>query len=654
MKYANLEWRDGQPYNPEFDDVYFSIDNGIEETEHVFIKHNKLPQRFSDNKKTTFVVTETGFGSGLNFLITVKHWLELSDSQQSLHFYSVENAPFSLQDLIKAQSSWPELEFIAKPLQQQYCVASDGFHTFDLFSGRIKLVLMIGDVHIMLAQMKARVDAWFLDGFAPGCNPDMWSDRIFSHIRRLSQQGTTVSTYTAAGYVKRALIAEGFDVEKVGGTGNKRHMLIAKLNSDVKPAYDVSGDVPGVVFEPWYEPQPFKMTEKKITILGAGLAGICSAWKLVKRGFQVEIIEQAADYATQASGNPVGMLMPRLSLQDSADAEFSTAAYLYALRCLQTIDPEQESWHQTGGMQLASSERIKKQISNYPQDDSLALRMSATVASEKSGLLIEQPVHYFPKAACIFPEKLFKCMIDEMGDALTIIYNTHVDAIRYESKQWQLYSNNKVLAKTSCLVLANAWNVQQFSQLRHLQLRPARGQLTYYNANQYSKKLKVPLSFEAYLMPENNGFHVSGASFVLDDEATDLRDKEFLENLHNIKHWFDGLFNDADINGGRASVRAVTSDRLPIVGHVIDYDKGLKDYADLNKGKVASSYPRAEMLPGLFVNTGYGARGFSSAFLCSELLVARICDEPLPVSSRVRYALDSSRFLIRSLRKKKK
>jgi len=645
MKYANLEWRDGQPYNPEFDDVYFSIDNGIEETEHVFIKHNQLQQRFTENNHATFVVTETGFGSGLNFLITVKHWLELSDTRQSLHFYSVENSPFLLEDLITAQNSWPEFEFISKPLQQQYCVASDGFHTFNLFSGRVKLVLMIGDVHVMLPQMQAKVDAWFLDGFAPGCNPDMWSEHVFSHIKRLSQKGTTISTYTAAGFVKRALIAEGFDVEKVSGTGNKRHMLTAKLSGDVIAEKNVS--------QPWYEPELLNTTEKKITILGGGLAGLCSAWNLIKRGFQVEIIEEAAEYAAQASGNPVGMIMPRLSLDNSADAEFSTTAYLYALRCLQLIDPQQESWQQTGGMQLACSERIRKQISKYPQDDSLALKMSAKDASEQSGLFIEQPVHYFPKAACVFPEKLFKCMIDEMGDALTITCNTHVDTIRYETNQWQLLRNNKAVAETPCLILANAWSMKQFSQVEHLELRPARGQLSYYKANQCSKKLKLPLSFEAYLMPENNGLHVSGASFELDDHTSDLRDKDFLDNLQNVEHWFEGLFNNDDITGGRASVRAVTTDRLPIVGHVIDCHKALKDYADLNKGKAASRYPRAEVLSGLFVNTGYGARGFSSAFLCSEFLAAKICDEPLPVSSRVRYALDSSRFLIRSLRKKK-
>ena len=645
MKYANLEWRDGQPYNPEFDDVYFSIDNGIEETEHVFIHHNQLHERFSENNKPSFVITETGFGSGLNFLITVKHWLELSRPQQTLYFYSVESSPFSLEDLILAQKSWPELNHLAIPLQQQYCVASEGFHSFDLFSGRVKLVLMIGDVHIMLPQMLARVDAWFLDGFAPGCNPDMWSDNVFSHIKRLSQTGTTISTYTAAGFVKRALIAEGFDVKKVSGTGNKRHMLTARLNNEVR--------LPQKVLQPWYEPEPWKIREKKVTIIGAGLAGICSAWGLVKRGFQVEIIDEAAEYATQASGNPAGMLMPRLSLQDSADAEFSTSAYLYALRCLQLIDSKQQAWKQTGGIQLASSERIKKQILNYPQDTSLAQVLDAKNASERCGLTIDESVHYFPQAACVFPRKLLQCLIEEMGDALSFTYNTHVDSVVYENQQWQLLGNNEIVHTTPCLILANAWSIKQFSQFKHLELRPARGQLSYYKANQQSSQLKVPLSFEAYLMPENNGLHVSGASFELDDHTTELRDKEFQENFQDIKHWFKDLFENNDISGGRASVRAVTSDRLPIVGHVIDYDKALKDYADLHKGKAPSSYPLAETLPGLFVNTGYGARGFSSAFLCSELLATMICDEPLPVSSRVRYALDSSRFLIRSFRKKK-
>ncbi len=645
MKYANLEWRDGQPYSPDFDDVYFSADNGIEETEHVFIHHNQLLQRFKQNTQAHFVIAESGFGSGLNFLIAVKHWLELSNPSQTLHFYSVENRPFTLDDLIQAQKSWPELQVFAEPLQQQYVAASYGFHRFDLFDGRVKLVLMLGDVENMLPEMQTKVDAWFLDGFAPGRNPDMWSEKVFSQISRLSQQNTSFSTYTAAGFVKRGLMGAGFTVEKVSGTGNKRHMLVGKFIQQAASLNKLS--------QPWFEDKLQTPINKKVTIIGAGIAGISSAWALVKRGYQVEIIEASSQFGSQASGNPRGMLMPRISLNDSADAEFYSSAYFYALRCLQLLDASQTCWQQTGGMQLASSERVKKQIATYPQDASLAQVLDAISASEKSGIEIKEAVHYFPLAACVFPQKILQFMIDDMGDALSITYSMQVEFIHYKNQQWQLMdAQNEVIRETSCLILANAWQLKQFEQCEHLPLQPARGQLSFYKTNTQSQKLKLPLSFEGYLMPEDKQQHVAGASFKLDDSSTELRDEEFDANLQDIKIWFNKLFAADDIVGGRAAVRAVTADRVPLLGCVAEQTAILEDYADLYKGKPAYKYPQTKLWPGLYVNSGHGARGFSSAFLSAELLAAMICDEPLPVSKRVRYALHSSRFLIRSLKKR--
>jgi len=651
MKYANLQWQNGQPYSPEFDDVYFSADNGVQETEHVFIHHNQLLARFEKNKKAFFCIVETGFGSGLNFLIAVKHWLALSDPTQTLYFYSIEKNPFSPQDLRQAHQSWPELKTIADALQQQYQVASYGFHQFDLFNGRVKLVLMLGEVNSMLTQMSTGlaygVDAWFLDGFAPSCNPEMWNENVFSHIQRLSHKGSTFSTYTAAGFVRRGLIEKGFVVNKVSGIGKKRHILAGEFSNENKHKFYSQ--------QPWYENELNNNTEcKTVTIIGAGIAGISSAWALVKRGYQVEIFEAGSTLGAQASGNSRGMIMPRLSLQDSADAEFYTSAYFYALRCLQNLDPQQQCWQQTGGLQLASSERIKKQMQNYPQDASLAQTLDAQSATKICGLDIQQSVHYFPQAACVSPVKILQKMIDDMGDALSIYYNMHINAIEYINEHWQLKNNlHETQHKTRCLILANAWQLKEYTQLKHINLQPARGQLNYYRANARSKKLNMPLSFDAYLMPESNGMHISGASFKLDDSSTELRGAEASENLNEINQWFSHLFDKQDIDGGRASVRAVTPDRIPIIGPVAKASQLLDDYADLHKGKPAKQYPQAQNWPSLYVNSGYGARGFSSAFLSSELLAAIICNEPLPVSKRVGYALHSSRFLIRSLKKRR-
>jgi len=282
MNYAKPEWRDGQPYSPDFDDVYFSADNGVQETEHVFIRHNQLEARFALSLKQhkPFVIAETGFGCGLNFLVSVKYWLDAGESSTSLYYFSVENRPFTPEDLMRAQVLWPEFRDIAQALQQQYQAASAGFHLFDLFEGRVKLILMVGEVESMLQQMQVAVDAWFLDGFAPGLNADMWSEAVFSQIKRLSCVGTTFSTYTAAGVVKRGLQSAGFCVNKVSGCGNKRHMLSGEFQ--LQPA---SSPVP--VMQPWFEGELTPIDKSStVCIVGAGIAGLTTAWSLVRRGLR--------------------------------------------------------------------------------------------------------------------------------------------------------------------------------------------------------------------------------------------------------------------------------------------------------------------------------------------------------------------------------
>lgn len=651
MEYAKPEWRNGQPYNTEFNDVYFSAQSGIEETEHVFIRHNQLIERFSHHRAEDrpFVIAETGFGSGLNFLLTVKHWLEQSDSPQCLMFYSAEKTPFTLDDLRHAHEAWPALAEFASELQSQYQIASYGYHLLELFAGRVKLVLMIGEVEQMLAQCEAAVDAWFLDGFAPSLNASMWNEQVFAQIQRLSRPGTTFSTYTAVGDVRRGLMSAGFKVEKVDGCGQKRHMLRGEYALTSAPG---SSDLP------WFSIPLSECHKKKhICIIGAGIAGLTTAWAMVKRGYRVSIIEQAEHYGAQASGNPHAMLMPRLSLQDSADAEFYTSAYFYALRCLHYLNERREQgqapvWQQTGGIQLPSTARIKKQMAEYPQTDLLAQVLDATQATIKAGLPIDQPVHYFPLAASLQPVKVLQRLIAEMGNSLSIRYATEVSSFSQQHGQWQLYdAQGELIQQADCLICCTAWQAKRFAPFQSLYLQPARGQLSVLEASPQSRRLRLPLSYEGYLMPSINDEHVAGASFQLDDCATEIRMTEHMENLAAINTACDNLFKESAIKGGRASIRAVTPDRMPVVGPAFDQAKYLQDYADLYKAGPAGRYVNATYLSGLYINSGHGARGFTSAFMCAEYLAAMICDEPLPVANRVRYALHPARFLIRNLKK---
>jgi tRNA 5-methylaminomethyl-2-thiouridine biosynthesis bifunctional protein len=221
---AVLEWRDGLPYSTAFDDVYFSSDDGLLETEYVFIQGNALISRWQSLAKNSFTILETGFGTGLNFLCACKYWLEHTPANAVLHFTSVEKYPLSRVDMHKAQQHWPTLKPIADELLTQYeALLNTG--TAMLFNDRIRLQVLLGDATECLSKLDTKADAWFLDGFAPSKNPEMWQQALFEQMARLSHSKTTFATFTSAGIVRRGLEAAGFKVNKQPGFGKKREMI---------------------------------------------------------------------------------------------------------------------------------------------------------------------------------------------------------------------------------------------------------------------------------------------------------------------------------------------------------------------------------------------------------------------------------------------
>ena len=221
---ANLTWRDGQPYSTEFKDVYFSSDNGPAETEYVFLQGNHLAERFSALTTDTFTIIETGFGTGLNFLCVARLWLSSAPVNATLHFISLEKYPLSLPDMTNSHAIWPDLNAFSTPFLAQYQDLLDT-ETISIFENRIQLQMLWGDANTNLEHLTTKADAWFLDGFAPAKNPEMWQPSLFEQVARLSHTNTTFATFTSAGMVRRDLIAAGFTVEKQPGFGKKREML---------------------------------------------------------------------------------------------------------------------------------------------------------------------------------------------------------------------------------------------------------------------------------------------------------------------------------------------------------------------------------------------------------------------------------------------
>ena len=236
----DIKWlASGEPYSEQFQDYYFSTDGGLAETEYVFLKQNGFPQRFiqsDDHQETAAIkIGETGFGTGLNFLVTLYHWLQTSEPKKTVHYIAVEKYPFSKVQLSRIYTlfseQWPQLN---KPCRVLLNVWPDSLRLqsvfeYSFFEQHFKLTLLSGDAQQELSNLlpehKQSFDAWYLDGFAPARNPDMWQLSLFNSLYQLSKPGTTLSTFTAAGFVRRGLINAGFTINKVPGLGKKREII---------------------------------------------------------------------------------------------------------------------------------------------------------------------------------------------------------------------------------------------------------------------------------------------------------------------------------------------------------------------------------------------------------------------------------------------
>lgn len=225
MKFTSINWIENNPYSIDFNDIYFNTEDGLQETEYVFIAQNQIQQRFSASDNSHFTIIETGFGTGLNFFCTALHWLNCASASAKLHYVSLEKYPLMPEDIEKVTQPYPQFRSISNELLEQYANLQVGLNAISVANYRIQLSLWIGDVLETLPKIYNKADAWFLDGFAPAKNTEMWSEQVFRHISRLSKPGTTFATFTSASAVRRSLQSIGFNVQKCAGYGKKREML---------------------------------------------------------------------------------------------------------------------------------------------------------------------------------------------------------------------------------------------------------------------------------------------------------------------------------------------------------------------------------------------------------------------------------------------
>ncbi|WP_110666798.1 bifunctional tRNA (5-methylaminomethyl-2-thiouridine)(34)-methyltransferase MnmD/FAD-dependent 5-carboxymethylaminomethyl-2-thiouridine(34) oxidoreductase MnmC [Salinicola halophilus] len=644
---AELEWRRDAadreaPFSARYDDVYFSREDGREESRFVFLAHNRLAERLAAwPSSRAFVVGETGFGSGLNMLLAWECFDRHAPASARLHLISTEKHPMGRDSLARIWQSWPDLAARAQTLIAQWPHAVAGIHRLRL-DARVTLDLHIGDAAESLAALDGQVDAWFLDGFAPAKNPDMWHAGLFRAMAAASHGETTFATFTCAGFVRRGLADAGFRWRKVPGFGRKREMLCGELAT--QPADDARRDTP------WFSPPPLRSAEH-VAVIGAGIAGASVAEALTRRGSRVTLVDPGG-IAGGASGNPQAALYVKLAAEPNRQSLFYLAALQHAHRLLATLDPERTLWSDCGLLALASDEREQRRqrrfLDHYGLPANLVDACPAERATALSGLAQRMDALHYADAGWVDPAALCRRLIARSGATLR---QAALKTLRETEAGWQLVFDNDSLDDGPLIVdqVVFAAGAASTAWLEGIPLQSIRGQVSMLEDDALPALERV-LCAEGYVLPPRNGRLTFGATFHPNDADTTVRDTDHRRNLTELSRTAPALGEiDPGRLTGRASVRAASPDKTPYAGPVPIAARWRADYGDLGKDARRRFTTPGAHYPGLWISAAHGSRGMVSAPLCAELVASRIHGEPLPLPRALVDHLHPGRRLISDL-----
>lgn len=615
IREADIDWQENIPVARHFNDPYFSRDDGKGETQHVFIEGNQLPRRFRElPDNSVFTIAETGFGTGQNLIAAVRCFLSEAPPSAQLELISTEKHPLSADDFQRAHKH--SADVISDALVRLYPPPVAGFHRRQLLP-RINLTLLYGDSREMLALLDARVDAWFLDGFAPSRNSAMWQPTLFREIARLSHTDTTLATFTAAGFVRRGLQAEGFAMSRVPGYGRKREMLIghyrANTNHHTLPA-----------------------APAKVIVIGAGLAGATCARALAELNIPVTVYDPQG-IANAASGNLAGVVYTTPSGHPTAQNRFYQQSYLHALHWLARYHfpshPDQGAL--SGVIQLPKDQRhrekaqtalnsglwpdsVVKAAQGWPEN-TLNFVGGGYIAPQRwCEHLLDHPLISFQRTRIT---GLARCAPSTIPSQEPHSQDTHSQDTHWAA----LNDQGREIDQAPHIVLANSFDAMQLHSIKAVTLKRIRGQVSHVRAQPASSDWRQAFCHSGYLTPAIQGLHCVGASFDLhrsDAAADDNDDRANLAELQrNLpEHWQALGGNAIELVSRRVGFRCQSTDFLPLAGMISE---------------------------GLWCSIAHGSRGITGTPLCADLIANAIVGLPTAVDREILDALSPSRFMLR-------
>ncbi|WP_333587069.1 tRNA (5-methylaminomethyl-2-thiouridine)(34)-methyltransferase MnmD [Phenylobacterium sp.] len=565
----------GQPRSSLYGDIYFSTVDGLAESRAVFLDGCDLPDAWAGRRQ--FVVGELGFGTGLNIIALLDLWRRAGPADGRLHIFSVEGHPIDRATAAAVLAAWPEVADLAKPLLAAWPSLARGFHRIDLPQYRVTLDLAYLEVAAALQAWTGAADAWFLDGFSPALNPQMWRTDVLDLVAARSRPDARLATFTVAGAVRRGLQGAGFTVEKRPGFGRKRQRLVGWRDGAAEEA------------RPEAAPPP-----PRVAVIGAGIAGASIVRALEALGVTPSLYESRTPGAG-ASGNPAALVTPRL------DAGLGPVAELFA----QALRRASDFYRRVPGAVLEDG---VLQLATRPRDGA---RFAKIAGSD-----------LFPAGEMQVTDALGRDALQQ-GGAFVIRPRTvlqawtpaaphgRVDRLDAGRSGWTLWRGGQALEEVDHVVICAG---AAAAALAALPLQPVRGQISIAPEAGGVQAM----AWGGYMLAAPEGL-VFGATHDRDDAGDDMRPDDHGRNLQTLAAVAPELAATLEPGqlGGRAAVRAVTPDRLPLAGQVA---------------------------PGLHVLGGLGSRGFCLAPLLAEHVAAQILGAPTPLPASLSRLVDPSRF----------
>ena len=654
---ANITWLEsGLPYSTEFQDIYYSREDALAESQHVFLDANKLRQRWEqEDDIETFSIGELGFGSGLNFLQVMKLWQEMEKRPARLHYIAFEKHPLISSQLQRIHQRWPSLASQSAELLEQYIDHSEGCHRIPLNNG-ITLDLYYGDAHEQLSQRIVEpclpLQCWFLDGFSPANNSKLWEEPLMQLLASCSDERTTLSSYSVAGKVRSALKNAGFEVSKIEGFGRKRHSLFATMPAVRHDQVETAQSL----ITPWFIlPKP-QFSGKSALIIGAGLAGCSTAHSLVQRGWKVSVVDAANAPASAASGNSQLALRCRLFNAPSPEAQFFLHAYLFALRQFAQMQRHSNlAWKPCGVLQLsnAMNKRNPLQLEKLQQlySEQVLQHLSKAEASSRAGIALPEEAWLFPSGGAIEPASL--CETYLAHNNIHCVFNARVTELNRKDEKWQVSVAQNQTLEADVVVVANSHSAEQFMQCADLPLQSLRGQVSEICSNENSDKLTCVVSGGRTVFPTHAGRHLLSASYANSADLQALPADSQENKAVAASNFADTNILSEDAVLERVALRCNSPDRMPLVGLAPDLDKMCTSYAELSRNARAKFNSTGEYHAGLYLNLAHGSNGLASCPLSAEFLASLITKENLPLNRDIAASLNPSRFLIKDLKKQR-